>query len=87
MAESPSGTKIWTAKIKNRPAGTQRFWVQALLFRLGEQYSTGSSYIYTIGIRVTSGKIFVVQAYFPDQKEQQRYLEAVYKVLGKDDAS
>jgi hypothetical protein len=43
MVESPGGTRMWAARIQNKPHGTSRFWIDAIYFRIREQYKTSDS--------------------------------------------
>ena len=43
----------------------------------------GSNYIYVICLCVKKDSIYVIQAYFPDEKQEQRYTRAFRSILGK----
>jgi hypothetical protein len=44
----------------------------------------GSNYVYTVGIAIKDGSIHVLQAYFPDENQEKRYLQAIRDILGKE---
>jgi hypothetical protein len=39
IAGSPGGTRMWSYRVRNSPTGTSRFWVDAVRFRLKEQFA------------------------------------------------
>lgn len=36
--QSPGGTRVWSGRIKNKPCGTETYWIDAILFRLKDEY-------------------------------------------------
>lgn len=40
ITQSPAGSRVWTARIPNKPAGTSDFWINALAFQLQDRYLT-----------------------------------------------
>lgn len=45
--QSPGGTRVWSGRIKNRPCGTETYWIDAIRFRLKDEYQ--SSELDTVG--------------------------------------
>jgi len=43
----------------------------------------GSQYVYCVGVSVQNGYIQLVQAYFPDEKQEKRYFQAIRDILGR----
>lgn len=99
IAQSPAGSKVWTAVIPNNPSGTSDFWSSAVSFKLkGEFLSVdtssvseyrfikcipqpGVNYRYYVGLKVVGKEIHLVQCYFPDELQENRYLTNIKKVL------
>ncbi|NLW32522.1 MAG: DUF4349 domain-containing protein [Fibrobacter sp.] len=42
LTESPGGTRMWTARLRNDPGGTSRFWIDAIKFRLERRFLKSS---------------------------------------------
>jgi hypothetical protein len=99
IAQSPAGSKIWTTIVPNSPSGTSDFWINAVAFKLNQQYlfvdtssvsefrflrctpQPGANYRYYIGVKVVGEKIHLIQCYFPDELQENRYFTNIKKVL------
>jgi hypothetical protein len=40
ITQSPAGSRVWTARIQNEPAGTSDFWINTLGFQLQDRFLT-----------------------------------------------
>ncbi len=99
ITQSPAGSKFWTTTVPNNPSGTSDFWINAVAFKLKEQYlfvdtssvsdyrfikctpQPGVNYRYYVGVKVVGKKIQLIQCYFPDELQENRYFTNIKKVL------
>jgi hypothetical protein len=99
IVQSPAGSKIWTTVVPNNPSGTSDFWINAVSFKLKEQFISvdtssisdykfircipqpGVNYRYYAGLKVVGKEIHLIQCYFPDELQENRYFTNIKKVL------
>jgi hypothetical protein len=99
IVQSPAGSKIWTTVVPNNPSGTSDFWINAVSYKLKEQFISvdtssisdykfircipqpGVNYRYYAGLKVVGKEIHLIQCYFPDELQENRYFTNIKKVL------